>query len=1212
MERAVDAEEVPNTMVDLGVHGLYMLQEPLQALATMRRDLGRAGIRFAYYDLACALYLQRTGQLSDAQLRLLFPSEGTDFITNLISLVTPTPYGSMIVTAGAFLSWLSKRFGEEYTVYRAKHRLDPSEVDRLARLEAEAELLPELPRLLAQDLNAAIALPNTPNRIVLFFDTHDALWEDRRSLTDYRFFKQDEWLRCLLLHLTLEAGIIVVVAGRTPPRWSEARDYPIHQDRLDLRHVGSLGTKAARAYLRRRRIWNAGLQSALLTFTQTGPDQIHPLYLALSADVVASAAARGTHLAPDEFGQQPELEERGQQLIDRLMKYTDKETFLAVQALSACRAFNRAVYLALGHHLHLQVSTPAFSILKQYSFVSHSVATMDVPGEEWYRMQGLLRRLFRKQDPEWMHQVDAFLEKYYRECASTGAREAALAEAIYHANQQDWDRGTNEWISAFEKALENQDMALCRALLAVRNDLVITFDKQRGRMAILAGRYYERVSLYQDARLEYEQALALYDFVIEQQPHDADAYSNRGLVLHLMGALLSEIAEYDPAGVAYDAAIAACRRALQINPRNVKSWGNLGLALQGLGLLAEQLARYDYARDNYQQALAAHSAALRWEGAGNKDFRNDLGCTLQYIGVLHIERSQYAEAYESFTSSIKELQVVVGVVPAHPAILNNFANSFLRLGQLQGETGQYAKAVGSLQRAIAILTQAVECTPSYVAAHSNLGAAWYLLGTIQSGQAHYDEAMESYRHGLTALDKALLCAPDNIPALNNRVAAFLALAELQNPRAETVPALESCLTALSAMDEPQRHALGDITAISNHAAGLVILGSVQARLTRYSDALISYKRSIDFYNDVLLRAPNKVTAQAGQGDAFRSKGDVYARQSLHGEALACYTKALTCFEAALAQAPDHFKVLNQQGVTLRSMGEVYAVQGHTEEAARCYIQALDAFEAAQRWANEWVAVHSNKGIVLCELGELEHQRGNVTAAGARFRQSLDSCNRALALAPDHTYTLNTRGITFLRWGELREVRLQYDKAFSCIDNGVASGAAALQIAPDYANVLTNKGNALTVRARILLRIQQSVDAQLSCRVALACFDRAVELAPREATTHTNKGNAFAQLGAIQASMQQEEQAWESYRSAIAAYNSAIDLAHDSIRAHRNKALALRQRGDLQERRSLHSEACGDWQAALQELDVVLNLHAGDTAAREARDEVAAVVRRVCG
>ncbi|WP_406674727.1 hypothetical protein WBK31_10575 [Nonomuraea sp. N2-4H] len=119
------------------------------------------------------------------------------------------------------------RLDESFTRRRMRRRLSHEDADHILVLVPEPDLLHELPRLFAQDLNEPTA---DHARIALLFDTHEAFYGeaigDADSLIHADKLMRDEWLRCLLGHLDLGARIIAFAAGRIRPPWPNAPSTP--------------------------------------------------------------------------------------------------------------------------------------------------------------------------------------------------------------------------------------------------------------------------------------------------------------------------------------------------------------------------------------------------------------------------------------------------------------------------------------------------------------------------------------------------------------------------------------------------------------------------------------------------------------------------------------------------------------------------------------------------------------------------------------------------------------------------------------------------------------------------------------------------------------------------------------------------------------------------------------------------------------------------
>ncbi|GAA3112787.1 hypothetical protein [Nonomuraea salmonea] len=188
------------------------------------------------------------------------------------------------------LQLLNSRMDETFTRRRMRRRLSHEDADHILTLVPEPDLLDELPRLFAQDLNDATA--DHP-KIVLLFDTHEAFFGeaigDADSLIHADKLMRDEWLRCLLGHLDLSAGLVAIVAGRTRPPWPNAPVFPIPEQYIDHRLVGHLTTADATQYLTLAGITDPAMRTALVTYASTAPNEVHPYFLGLCADVALAA-----------------------------------------------------------------------------------------------------------------------------------------------------------------------------------------------------------------------------------------------------------------------------------------------------------------------------------------------------------------------------------------------------------------------------------------------------------------------------------------------------------------------------------------------------------------------------------------------------------------------------------------------------------------------------------------------------------------------------------------------------------------------------------------------------------------------------------------------------------------------------------------------------------------------------------------------------------
>jgi tetratricopeptide (TPR) repeat protein len=517
----------------------------------------------------------------------------------------------VVAQAVAVLKGIDKLGGIKRAMKLIQNHLGVSDdkAEEIRRKDIDTELIDCLPTLFARDLNAAMVGKNQPERLVMLFDTHEKLWDEKRSFQGIKFWYQDEWFRRLLRAIDFKAGIVVAVAGRDCPvtqlRWPNASKFPIPEHYIDAQLVGHLSAADARDYLHKVEIDKADLADAVIRYASVNSDeswenlQVHPFYLGLCADVVLAERKRGIELLSSDFARIPNLEKKTEELTDLLLSYVDREVRSAVHSLSACRAFDEDLYIKLGAGCHFQASSANFEILTSFSFVWKEPQR----GEKWYRIHDLLRRLDADRDNDQTRRAHEVLEGYYRELGNA-------AEAIYHANRLDWLRGVKEWEKVFEEALELSRYGECESLLAVRSELWIKSDFGLGRISQLEGDYYAQLARYAEAKQEYLEAVAAYDRQIILTPDDIAALNNKGNALRCLGYLQAGLSEFEAAKQSYSDAIAAFNSALLIAPDDIAALNNKGNALLRLGVLQAKLSEEQEALKNWQEALEMWNRSL--------------------------------------------------------------------------------------------------------------------------------------------------------------------------------------------------------------------------------------------------------------------------------------------------------------------------------------------------------------------------------------------------------------------------------------------------------------------------------------------------------------------------------------------------------------------------------------------------------------------------
>jgi len=180
------------------------------------------------------------------------------------------------------------------------------------------------------------------------------------------------------------------------------------------------------------------------------------------------------------------------------------------------------------------------------------------------------------------------------------------------------------------------------------------------------------------------EAERIYRLVLVEQPGNAEAHYNLGVVLQSMGK--------------QDEAIASYRRAIECKPEFAQAHNNLASALKAVG-------KMEQAVESYRQAIA------RKPDYAEAHF--NLGNTLRDMGKSD-------QAIASFRLA---LQLKPDLVEAH----NN-------LGNLLKDAAQFDEAVSCFRHAIRL-------RPDLAEAHNNLGSALEAIGQVEEALAAYRQSV---------------------------------------------------------------------------------------------------------------------------------------------------------------------------------------------------------------------------------------------------------------------------------------------------------------------------------------------------------------------------------------------------------------------------------------------------------------------------------------
>jgi len=218
---------------------------------------------------------------------------------------------------------------------------------------------------------------------------------------------------------------------------------------------------------------------------------------------------------------------------------------------------------------------------------------------------------------------------------------------------------------------------------------------------------------------KFDRARAIYESVLEKDPHNFDA-------LHLLGILLATVD--DPTG-----AIELFSKASVLNPTSAHCHLNMGVALRSLGRIEEALACVDRAisiEPLLTQAL------------------NSRGMFLLEMGRLEESRASFERAVsidQRFVEALNNLGVVLlklGKLGESRSVLEKAVALAPKLPEIWCSLGNTLKEAGKLERAFACFREALSLEPSYAVAHNNAGNSLRALKRPREALTFYKRAVD--------------------------------------------------------------------------------------------------------------------------------------------------------------------------------------------------------------------------------------------------------------------------------------------------------------------------------------------------------------------------------------------------------------------------------------------------------------------------------------
>lgn len=616
MKKLESGSEAEFTFIDFETGELQQVEK---ALVHLRTEIGKKyPVAFTLFDAAYIIYMEKTNNaISLNEKTLPFVEKGT-WVADFVNIIAENTYVSI---ATKLINVISKR------LVNALSKEDKNLIQHFESVEVR-ELLKLLPELFAEDLERYLL--KSEQKFVIFIDTYEALWTDKR-MKAYDG-EVDEWIRDLVLELP---NVFWVVFGREPIDWGhyeETADFDISYVPLD-----ALSEAETKELLEKHQILDIAIQDEIYRNSEG-----HPYSIKLSIDTYNNIP---NPVVSDFIGLRTPVK-----LFTRFIKYLLEPEKQALELLALTQGWDIETYEHLMDSFRILLNEDDHHKLTRFSFITQ----LD---ESTWDMHRLMRdSLIDYQRQEKKVKGRSFLFNYYKKGLSkelvrkeTHYAGKIINQAFYQGfmlmeqgeiSKADFIEWFREYDIVFLNSKANYlTMPLLHQLRTfLDNSDSIEDEKYLG--VIL----YDIAYVYMDENRDYKKAERLFKevMVLREQKFSEDkimlakSYYGLATVYQRMGRN-QEAEELH-------------EKAFSLREQYCDSSNIIGLAYSANGL-----AMLYQKRKDYEKALEYYGIALNiYENLDKSDYGKISTSMMNLISCYH-EYHQYDRAYEF---SVKVMDIV--------------------------------------------------------------------------------------------------------------------------------------------------------------------------------------------------------------------------------------------------------------------------------------------------------------------------------------------------------------------------------------------------------------------------------------------------------------------------------------------------------------------------------------------------------------------------
>jgi serine/threonine-protein kinase len=461
----------------------------------------------------------------------------------------------------------------------------------------------------------------------------------------------------------------------------------------------------------------------------------------------------------------------------------------------------------------------------------------------------------------------------------------------------------------------------------------------RGRVSL--GRIHLTLSQNDQARVQFQSALALYESLKERRPEVLDYRAGLAVSINGLGGVLADTGRLAEAAAEYGKAIAIREDLVKRQPGVPDYQDGLAMTYTNLANLLRATARSAGAVEAYGKAIAIREGLLKRQ-PGVPEYQDGLRRSYGGLGNVLRDTGRTAEAVEAHRKSVAIGEDLVKRHPDIPDYGHGLATSHIGLGIVLS-AGRPAEAAAEYVKAIAIVEDLVKRQPDVPEYRFRLAAVYGPLGVVLRDTGRSAEAEAAYGKSIELGDDLVKRRPD-VPRYREELAmSHIGLGIVLYQAGRWAEAAEAYGKSVAIREELVKRQPDVPDYRDGLAWGYTNLGSVLRNTGRPAEAAEAHRKAIAIREELVTRLPEKPEYRSGLGAALHNLGMALEDQGRHEEALARYREAIGHQRQALDRRP-------QDNQSRRFLGNHY---GGLASALRALGRAGEAADATREWVKLW-------------------------------------------------------------------------------------------------------------------------------------------------------------------------------------------------------------------------------------------------------------------